>query len=67
MWKLLGVLSLTAAIACAQSSATSVVGRITDPTGAVIASVAVTVTNLDTNLSRQTVASAISKPKTGRL
>ena len=59
MWKFLGVLSLSAAIACAQSSATSVVGRVTDPTGAVISGVAVTVTNLDTNLSRQTVANAL--------
>ena len=54
MWNFAWVLALSAGIALAQSSATSVVGRVTDTTGAVIAGVTVIVTNLDTNLARQT-------------
>ena len=59
MWKIAGILSLSAALAYAQSSATSVVGRVSDPTGAVVAGAAITVTNLDTNLTRQATSSEL--------
>jgi outer membrane receptor protein involved in Fe transport len=51
-----GLLSCTllcAFAALAQSPSGSVVGRITDPTGAVIPGVVITITSLDTNISQQ--------------
>ena len=43
----------TGAILAAQTPSASVVGRITDPTGAVIPGVTVKITNLDTNITQQ--------------
>ena len=42
-----------ASIGLAQNPSASVVGRITDPTGAVVPGVAIKITNLDTNLLQQ--------------
>src|SRR5881628_2334384 len=47
------LLFLSAATAAGQTSSASVVGRVTDPTGAVVPGVTVKITNLDTNASRQ--------------
>src|SRR2546427_12106963 len=47
------VLFLSAATAAGQTSSASVVGRVTDPTGAVVPAVTAKITNLDTNASRQ--------------
>src|SRR5689334_3379021 len=41
-----------ATLAVAQTPSASVVGRVTDPTGAVIPGVAIKVTNVDTNISQ---------------
>ncbi|MBK5293402.1 MAG: carboxypeptidase regulatory-like domain-containing protein, partial [Acidobacteriia bacterium] len=41
-------------LAAAQTPSATVVGRVTDPSGAVIPAVAIKVTNLDTNISQQT-------------
>ena len=47
------VLVLAAGCAAAQTPSASVVGRVTDPTGAVIPGVSIKVINLDTNISQQ--------------
>ncbi len=47
---LAGVL-LSAAVVFTQTPSASIVGRITDATGAVVPGVAVKVTNLDTNIA----------------
>lgn len=51
--RVLLVAALGAVSALAQTSTASVVGRVTDPTGALIPGVAITITNVDTNQSRQ--------------
>src|SRR5262245_9111161 len=55
---LLAVL-LLAAPAAAQTSSASIVGRVTDPTGAVVPGVTVKVVNADTNASRQVVSNEV--------
>src|SRR5437879_161774 len=48
----LATLLMVAVIASAQTPSASVVGRVTDPTGAVIPGVAIKITNLDTNIAQ---------------
>src|SRR5438477_8166959 len=48
-----------ACISSAQTPSASVVGRVTDPSGAVIPSVVVKVTNLDTNITQQGSSNAV--------
>lgn len=49
----IAVLVLAAVCAAAQTPSASVVGRVTDPTGAVIPGVSIKVINLDTNIAQQ--------------
>ncbi len=58
---LVALLFLCAAPAAGQTSSASVVGRVTDPTGAVIPGVAVTITNLDTNTARQVTSNEVGE------
>src|SRR3982750_149820 len=51
--KLVALLLGMASFAFAQTTSASVVGRITDPTGAVVPGVMIKITNLDTNLAQQ--------------
>jgi len=53
VFRLIAGLGVLAAMLTAQTPSSSVVGRVTDPTGAVIPGVSIKVTNLDTNLSQQ--------------
>jgi hypothetical protein len=55
---ILAVLFL-AAPAAAQTSSASIVGRVTDPTGAVVPGVTIKVANSDTNASRQVVSNEV--------
>ena len=50
---LFALLFIYSTIAAAQTSSASVVGRVTDPSRAVIPGVAIRITNLDTNAARQ--------------
>jgi outer membrane receptor protein involved in Fe transport len=62
MMKLIQIITLfaaTAASAVAQTSSASVVGRVTDPTGAVVPGVSIRITNLDTNITQQVPSSHI--------
>src|SRR5262245_23499178 len=63
MYKANFVATLTIALLCAlgsnvwaQSSKGVIVGTVTDPTGAVVKGAAVKVTNMDTNVTRETVS-----------
>jgi len=56
---LVALLLACAASASGQISSASVVGRVTDPSGAVIPGVLVKITNLDTNVSRQVTSNAV--------
>ncbi len=51
--KLVSGLLAFAAVLTGQTPSASVVGRVTDPTGAVVPGVSVKITNLDTNISQQ--------------
>ena len=48
---LLGLLLAALGAAYAQSTYGTIVGKVTDPTGAVVAGASVTVTNIETNIS----------------
>ncbi len=50
------VLLVSVCAARAQNSTASVVGRVSDPSGAVVPNVGVKITNLDTNLARKTTS-----------
>ncbi len=52
LFALVAVLLAGGASATAQTPSASVVGRVTDPTGAVIPGVSIKITNLDTNISQ---------------
>lgn len=58
---LLIVTALLALSLRAQTPTASIVGRITDPTGAVVPGVTVKVTNLDTNISHQVTSNEIGE------
>src|SRR6185369_1528908 len=51
--RVLALLFAIAGVGLAQNPSASVVGRITDPTGAVIPGVTIKITSIDTNLSQQ--------------
>src|SRR5881397_2313708 len=53
VFRLISGLAAVAALLTAQTPSSSVVGRVTDPAGAVIPGVSIKVTNLDTNLSQE--------------
>src|SRR4051794_41156560 len=57
--KLVALLLGLSSFALAQTTSASVVGRITDPTGAVVPGVSVKITNLDTNLAQQASSNAV--------
>ncbi len=57
LFSLLTLLVVTAALALAQQAGT-IVGTVTDPSGAVVPNVAITVTDTDTNQSRQVTSSS---------
>ncbi len=54
-------LLLSAALAVGQTTTASVVGRITDATGAVVPGVAVKVTNVDTNIAQQATSNEVGE------
>jgi len=58
---LVALLFLCASTAAGQTSSASVVGRVTDPTGAVIPGIAVSITNLDTNTARQVTSNEVGE------
>src|SRR5436190_13112294 len=51
--KLIALLVGMASFGAAQTTSASVVGRVTDPAGAVVPGVTIKITNLDTNLAQQ--------------
>lgn len=61
MFRLLALLTLGTLIACAQTSNANLLGRVADSTGAVIPGVAIKLTNVDTNQTRETISNEVGE------